>query len=84
MYRYKSDRNDAAENFFISGDTLKMQAQNTLCLWISNANTVKMQLIADGKSYDLEMGHPGQVSVQDIRWIKEANGVYKLTVAEVD
>ena len=53
-------------------------------LWISNANTVKMQLIADGKSYDLEMGHPGQVSVQDIRWIKEANGVYKLTVAEVD
>ncbi|WP_314743447.1 helix-turn-helix domain-containing protein [Treponema lecithinolyticum] len=84
LYRYKSDRNDAAENFFISGDTLKMQAQNTLRLWISNANTVKMQLIADGKSYDLEMGHPGQVSVQDIRWIKEANGVYKLTVAEVD
>ena len=43
-----------------------------------------MQLVAEGKSYDLEMGRPGQVLVEDVRWIKEADGVYKLTVAEVD
>ena len=84
LYRYKNDRNDPSEHFLISGDTLKVSAQSALRLWISNANTVKMQLLAEGKSYDLEMGRPGQVLVEDVRWIKEADGVYKLTVAEVD
>ncbi|MGI5174214.1 helix-turn-helix domain-containing protein [Treponema sp. OMZ 840] len=84
LYRYKSDKHESVENLLTSGDTLKMSAQSALRLWISNANTVKMQLIAEGKSYDLEMGRPGQVLVQDVRWIKEADGVYKLTVAEVD
>lgn len=84
LYRYKSDRSDPSEHLLTSGDTLKVSAQSALRLWISNANTVKMQLVAEGKSYDLEMGRPGQVLVQDVRWIKEADGVYKLTVAEVD
>lgn len=84
LYRYKSDRSDPSEHLLTSGDTLKVSAQSALRLWISNANTVKMQLVAEGKSYDLEMGRPGQVLVEDVRWIKEADGVYKLTVAEVD
>ncbi len=84
LYRYKSDRHDAVETLLSSGDTLKMSAQNVLRVWISNANTVKMQVLAEGRYYDLEIGRPGQVSVQDIRWIKDSDGSYKLTVAEVD
>ena len=84
LYRYKSDRNESVENLLTSGDTLKVSAQSALRLWISNANTVKMQVTAEGKTYDLDIGRPGQVLVEDIRWIRAADGTYKLTVSEVD
>ena len=51
---------------------------------MSNANTVKIQVTGDGKNADIEMGKAGQVMVQDIRWIKEPDGTYKLVVLEVD
>ena len=84
LYRYKSDRNESVENLLTSGDTLKVSAHSALRLWTSNANTVKMQVTAEGKTYDLDIGRPGQVLVEDVRWIKEADGTYKLTVSEVD
>lgn len=84
LYRYKSDRSETNENFFASGNTLVMQAQNGLRLWMSNANSVKMEVIAGGITYPLEMGRPGQVLVQDVRWIRNADNVYKLVVIEID
>lgn len=84
LYRYQGDRNDAVENLFLSGDILTVQAKNALRLWMSNANAVKMQVIADGKTYDLEIGRPGEVAVQDVRWIRESDNVYKLVVIKVE
>lgn len=84
LYRYQGDRNAAVEDLFASGDTLVVQAQNALRLWMSNANAVKMQVIADGKTYDLDLGRSGQVVSQDVRWIRESDNVYKLVVLEVD
>jgi hypothetical protein len=51
---------------------------------MSNANSVKMQVIGDGKTVDVEIGRPGQVLVQDIKWIKDTDGRYKLVVLDVD
>ncbi len=84
LQRYISDSNDAVENLFISGDNLIMQANNAVRLWMSNSNAVIMELIADGRTYELAVGLPGSVSVQDVRWIKEADNVYKLVVMEIE
>ena len=43
-----------------------------------------MQIQGDGKTVDLEIGKPGQALVQDIRWIRDAQGIYKLVVLEVE
>jgi cytoskeletal protein RodZ len=84
LYRYQCDRKESVEDFYTSGDVLTMQAQNGIRVWMSNANSVKMQVIGDGRTVDVEIGRPGQVLVQDIKWIKDTDGRYKLVVLEVD
>jgi len=84
LFRNKVDQKDAIEEYFTSGDTKTLTANNGIKIWMSNANTAKLQIIADGKQVDLEMGRSGSVSVQEIRWVKEATGVYKLVEYEVN
>ena len=76
LFRYRLDRKDAVEDYLSNGDTVNMTASNGVRLWISNGNTVKLQVIAASK--------PGEVIVQDIRWIKDTDGKYKLVVNEID
>ena len=61
-----------------------MTANNGIRLWMSNSNTVKLSIIADSKNYDLELGKAGHVLVEDIKWIKDTDGRYKLAVIELD
>ena len=51
---------------------------------MSNANAVKMQIIGAGNIVDLDIGRPGQVLVEDIKWIKDEDGRFKLVVMEVE
>ncbi|HZK19611.1 MAG TPA: helix-turn-helix domain-containing protein [Treponemataceae bacterium] len=84
VFRSKADNYDAVEEFFVSGNTKTLKANNGVKIWMSNSNAAKLQIIADGKQVDLEIGRPGQVRVQEIRWIKEATGSYKLVEYEVN
>ena len=84
VFRYRPDRKETTEDFFTNGDTVNMTASNGVRMWISNGNTVKLQVIANGKTYDLGLTKAGQVVVQDIRWIKDTDGKYKLVVSELD
>ena len=61
-----------------------MTANNGVRVWMSNGNTVKFTVVADTKSYDLEIGKAGQVLVQDIKWVRDTEGKYKLVVVELD
>ena len=45
---------------------------------------VKITIIADSKSFDLDIGAAGQIFVEDIKWIKDTDGKYKLVVIELD
>lgn len=83
-FRYKIDRRDAIEAYFTSGEVATITANNGVRLWMSNCNTVKFGIIADSKSYDLEIGKAGQVLAEDIKWIKDTDGKYKLVVIELD
>lgn len=84
LFRYRCDRKDVVEDYLASGDTVTMTASNAVRVWISNGNTVKLQVVADSKSYDLEVSKAGQVVAEDIKWIKDTDGKYKLVVFELD
>lgn len=84
VFRYKVDRHDSNESYFTSGEVLTMTASNGVRLWMSNGNTVKLTVIADTRSFDLEIGKAGQIIAQDIKWIKDSDGKFKLVVIELD
>ncbi len=84
LFRSMADRNETTEDYFSSGDIQTINANNGIRVWMSNANALKMQVIGDGKTVDIEVGRPGQVLVQDIKWIKDYEGKFKLVVLEVD
>lgn len=83
-FRYKIDRRSAVEAYFTSGEIATITANNGVRLWMSNCNTVKFGIVADSKTYDLEIGKAGQVLAEDIKWIKDTDGKYKLVVIELD
>src|SRR5574344_337550 len=84
LFRYRCDRKDVIEDYLASGDTVTMTASNGVRVWISNGNTVKLQVVADSKSHDLEVSKAGQVVAEDIKWIKDTDGKYKLVAFELD
>lgn len=84
VFRIKVDRSEADEQYYTSGEVITRTAANGVRLWISNINAVKFSIIADLKSYDLDIGKAGQVVAQDIKWIKDTDGKYKLVVIELD
>ena len=84
VFRTKVDRQNPNESYFSSGEVVTMTANNGIRLWMSNCNTVKFSITADSKNYDLEIGKAGQVLVEDIKWIKDTDGKYKLVVIELD
>ena len=84
VFRIKVDRSEADEQYYTSGEVITRTAANGVRLWISNINAIKFTIIADSKSYDLDIGKAGQVVAQDIKWIKDTDGKYKLVVIELD
>ncbi len=84
LFRYKVDRDDSVETYFTKNEMFTATPHNGIRLWISNNNTVKFTIIADSKSIDLDIGVAGQIFVEDIKWIKDTDGKYKLVVIELD
>lgn len=84
LFRYAPDKKDSIEDYFTSGDRFVTTVNNTIRIWMSNANAIKIQVVGDGKTESIEVGRPGQVLVQDIKWIKDFDGKFKLVVLEVD
>lgn len=84
LFRDKVDNANAVESYFTRGELFTATPHNGIRLWISNNNTVKFTIIADSKSYDLDIGVAGQIFVEDIKWIKDTDGKYKLVVIELD
>lgn len=84
MVRYRIDSKDPIEDYYVAGDQITIQSSNGIRLWASNINAIKIQIQAGLKHYDLEMGKAGQVVAEDIKWIREAPGAYKLVVVGLD
>ena len=84
LFRDRVDRNASVETYFERGELFTATPQNGIRLWISNSNALKITIIADARTFDLEIGEAGKVLVEDIKWIKDTDGKYKLVVVELD
>lgn len=85
MFRYEADKRDRDERYYHKGDTVTINANNSVKVWTSNAQFVKLTVQASGgKTADVELGDPGEVVVKRIAWSQSDSGGYALGVADVD
>lgn len=84
LFRYKVDRQDKIENYYSSGEQITATASNATRVWMSNGNALSISVLANSVTYPLEVGKAGQVRVQDIKWIRDSDGKYRLVVVELD
>ncbi|MCR5620711.1 MAG: helix-turn-helix domain-containing protein [Treponema sp.] len=84
VFRYRSDRKEVVENYYQSGEVINVTSNNGLRIWASNINALKIQLIAGLATYDFEIGKAGEVVVEDIKWVKDSNGMYSIVVENVN
>ena len=84
LFRDKVDNDSSVESYFTRGEVFTANPHNGVRLWISNSNAVKFTIVADARTFDLDIGPAGQVLVEDIKWIKDSDGRYKLIVIELD
>lgn len=84
MFRWEPDRKEREERYFHKAETLNIQAQNGIRLWLSNASAVKLVAIGGGRTVDIELGGSGEVVVSDVKWVKDDDGRFKLTAVRLD
>ncbi len=85
LFRYETDRTNREERYYQKSELLTIQANNGIRIWASNGNSVKIQMIAGGKTVDLEVSRPGEVLVRDLKWLKdEESGRFKFVVMDID
>jgi len=85
LFRYESDKANRDERYYQKSELLTVQANNGIRIWASNGNAVKLQIIAGGKTVELEVSRPGEVMVRDLKWLKDdTSGRYKFVVMDID
>ncbi len=85
LFRYESDKSAREERYYQKAEQLTVQANNGFRIWASNGNAVKLQLVAGGKTIDLEVSRPGEVIVKDLKWVKDdASKRFKFIITDVD
>jgi hypothetical protein len=88
MFRWEilaeRDRRDRNEQYFQRSDELNIQAQNGIRMWVSNAATVKIQVIGGGRTVPLEIGGVGEVVVADVRWVRDEDGRFRLILLRLE
>lgn len=84
LFRYESDRKEWVEKYYAKGESLTVNVSNSLTLWASNAQAVKLGIqVSGGKTADLEIGGPGEITVKRISWSR-AEGTWALVATELD
>jgi cytoskeletal protein RodZ len=88
MFRWEilreNDRQGRQEQYYIRTDTLDIQAQNGVRIWVSNAMAVKLQVIGGGRAVPLDIGGAGEVVVAEIRWVRDDDGRFRLRFIRID
>jgi cytoskeletal protein RodZ len=81
---FEQDRRGRNEQYFQRSNELSIPAQNGIRLWVSNAQAVKLQVIAGGRTVPVELGGAGEVVVADIRWERDRENRYRLVLSRLE
>lgn len=84
LFRSRTDSAEPVETYFTKGEVFTANPRNGMRLWISNCNSVKFTIVADTKTYNIDIGKAGKVLVEDIKWVKDSDGKYRLVLLELD
>ncbi|WP_461246687.1 helix-turn-helix domain-containing protein [Treponema sp. R6D11] len=88
MFRWEilneRDRKGATQRYYQRSEVLDIQAQNGIRIWVSNAQTAKLQVIGGGRTVPLEIGSAGEVVVADIRWVRDEENRYRLVLIKLE
>lgn len=85
MFRYEADKRTREEHYYRKGDNFTINANNSVKIWTSNAQLVKLTVQASGgKSADVELGNAGEVVVKRLAWTQSDSGGYVLSAIDVD
>lgn len=74
LLRYQKDHDPAIEKYYKEGDTLRVEVNNRINLWLSNAGSVYAKIGGN----ELDLGGAGQVSAKKIQWAKNQAGQFEL------
>ncbi|MDR0569334.1 MAG: helix-turn-helix domain-containing protein [Spirochaetaceae bacterium] len=87
MFRWEilseQNRRERREQYYQKADELNIQAQNGIRIWVSNAATVKIQVIGGGRTVPLELGGAGEVVVAEVRWVRNDENRYQLLLVKL-
>jgi len=84
LFRYEADRKEWVEKYYSKGESVTINASNALTVWASNAQAAKLTFQASGgKTADLEIGAPGEISVKRIAWSR-AESSWALISSDLD
>jgi hypothetical protein len=87
LFRYEilaeRDRPGRTEQYYQRSEELSISAQNGIRLGISNAQAVKLEVIAGGRTVALETGGAGEVVAADLHWVR-ADNMYHLVLTRLE
>ncbi len=84
LFRYEADRKEWVEKYYRKGESVTVNAANSITFWTANAQAVKVSVFQSaGKSTELVMGGPGEIAVQRLSW-SNAQGGWAMVAAPLD
>ena len=88
LFRYEvlfeSNRPGRHEQYHQRFEELNIQAQNGIRLGVSNAQSVRLQVIGGGRTVPFEAGAAGEVVAADLRWIRDEDNNFRLVLIRLD
>ena len=80
LLRYLTDRGERIEKYFDKGETLRLDVNREVMLWIANGGSFKAKI----SGIDVSLGRSGEVSTNLIKWNKNTDsGKYELQMIPV-
>jgi len=80
LLRYLADRGERIEKYFDKGETLRLDVNREVMLWIANGGSFKAKI----SGIDVSLGRSGEVSTNLIKWNKNPDsGKYELQMIPV-
>jgi len=88
LFRYEvlfeRDRQGRNERYYQRSEEINVTAQNGIRLGISNAQSVRLQVIGGDRTIPFETGGAGEVVAADIRWVRDEDGRFRLVLIRLD